>query len=95
VHWRAIDRAASGTTGGDTANGLTTDDEAPERSAYGIVLDLAEAGYILKERAGHRNRYQIQARLPLPEPSSRERTASQKIVLAGGKYMAQGTVKRF
>jgi len=43
-----------------------------ERSAYGIVLDLAEAGYILKEKTGRRNRYQIQAHLPLPEPSSRE-----------------------
>ena len=41
-----------------------------ERSAYGIVTDLAEAGYIVKQKNGRRNRYQIQAHLPLPEPAS-------------------------
>jgi len=55
-----------------------------ERSAYGIVLDLAEAGYILKEKAGRRNHYQIQAHLPLPESSSRERTVGEVLALLGG-----------
>ena len=36
-----------------------------ERSAYGIVTDLAEAGYIVKQKDGRRNRYQIQAHLLL------------------------------
>jgi predicted ArsR family transcriptional regulator len=45
-----------------------------ERSAYGIVQDLADAGYIVKEKAGRRNRYRILAHLPLREPASRERT---------------------
>jgi DNA-binding IclR family transcriptional regulator len=57
-----------------------------ERSAYGIVLDLAEAGYIVKEKTGRRNRYQIQAHLPLPESSSRERTVGEVLaLLAGGE----------
>jgi hypothetical protein len=57
-----------------------------ERSAYGIVLDLAEAGYIVKEKTGRRNRYQIQAHLPLPEPTSRERTVGEVLaLLAGGE----------
>ncbi len=43
-----------------------------ERSAYGIVNDLAEAGYIVKERDGRRNRYQIQHHLPLPETPDRD-----------------------
>jgi hypothetical protein len=55
-----------------------------ERSAYGIVLDLAEAGYILKEKTGRRNHYQIQAHLPLPEPSSRERTVGEVLALLAG-----------
>jgi len=38
-----------------------------ERSAYGIVADLAAAGYAVKQKDGRRNRYQIQAHLPLPE----------------------------
>jgi DNA-binding IclR family transcriptional regulator len=32
-----------------------------ERSAYGIVADLAEARYVIKQKDGRRNRYQIQA----------------------------------
>jgi hypothetical protein len=43
-----------------------------ERSAYGIVTDLTAAGYVVKQKDGRRNRYQIQAHLPLPEPASRE-----------------------
>jgi DNA-binding MarR family transcriptional regulator len=45
-----------------------------ERTASGIVTDLAAAGYVVKQKDGRRNRYQIQARLPLPETDSRERT---------------------
>ncbi|MGH3304148.1 MAG: helix-turn-helix transcriptional regulator [Streptosporangiaceae bacterium] len=55
-----------------------------ERSAYGIVLDLAEAGYILKAKDGRRNRYRVQAHLPLPEPSSRERTVGEVLALLAG-----------
>ena len=55
-----------------------------ERSAYGIVLDLADAGYIVKEKDGRRNRYQIQAHLPLPDPSSRERTVGEMLALLAG-----------
>ena len=57
-----------------------------ERSAYGIVIDLAEAGYIVKEKDGRRNRYQIQSHLPLPEPTSQERTVGEVLtLLAGGE----------
>ena len=43
-----------------------------ERAAHGIVNDLAEAGYVIKHKDGRRNRYQIEANLPLREPVSRE-----------------------
>ncbi len=52
-----------------------------ERSAYGIVTDLAEAGYIVKHKDGRRNRYQIQAHLPLPEPTRRERAVGEVLAL--------------
>ena len=55
-----------------------------ERSAYGIVTDLAEAGYIVKEKNGRRNRYQIQSHLPLPEPTSQERTVGEVLTLLAG-----------
>jgi hypothetical protein len=43
-----------------------------ERSAYGIVTDLTQAGYVIKQKDGRRNRYQIQAHLPLPDPVGQE-----------------------
>jgi DNA-binding IclR family transcriptional regulator len=52
-----------------------------ERGAYGIVTDLAEAGYIVKQKNGRRHRYQIQAHLPLPEPTSQERTVGEILAL--------------
>jgi hypothetical protein len=55
-----------------------------ERSAYGIVSELAEAGYVVKQKDGRRNRYQIQAHLPLPEPTSRERTVGEILALLAG-----------
>ena len=55
-----------------------------ERSAYGIVTDLTAAGYTVKQKDGRRNRYQIQAHLPLPETDSRERTIGQIVALLTG-----------
>jgi DNA-binding IclR family transcriptional regulator len=45
-----------------------------ERTAHGIVADLANAGYVVKERDGRRNRYQIKHDLPLPEATASQRT---------------------
>ena len=55
-----------------------------ERSAYGIVSELTEAGYVVKQKDGRRNRYQIQAHLPLPEPTSRDRTVGEVLALLAG-----------
>jgi len=55
-----------------------------ERSAYGIVTDLAQAGYILKQKDGRRNRYQIQTHLPLPESTSQGRTLGEMLTLLAG-----------
>jgi DNA-binding IclR family transcriptional regulator len=48
-----------------------------ERSAHGIVTDLVGAGYVVKEKDGRRNRYSVEAQLPLPESISRERTVGE------------------
>ena len=55
-----------------------------ERSAYGIVTDLTQAGYIVKQKDGRRNRYQIQTHLPLPEYTSQERTVGEVLALLTG-----------
>lgn len=52
-----------------------------ERTAFGIVADLTEAGYVLKERDGRRNRYQVQEHLPLGDPLTRERTIGELLEL--------------
>ena len=43
-----------------------------ERTAHGIITDLADAGYVVKQKDGRRNRYRIEADLPLREIGSRE-----------------------
>jgi hypothetical protein len=55
-----------------------------ERSAFGIIADLVEGGYVVKEKDGRRNRYHIQAHLPLPEPDGRERTIGEILALLAG-----------
>jgi DNA-binding MarR family transcriptional regulator len=55
-----------------------------ERSAFGIITDLVEAGYVVKEKDGRRNRYHIQAHLRLPELSRRERTIGEFLALLAG-----------
>ncbi len=55
-----------------------------ERSAYGIVTDLAAAGYVVKQKHGRRNRYQIQAHLPLPEPASQGLVIGEVLALLAG-----------
>jgi hypothetical protein len=55
-----------------------------ERSAFGIITDLVEAGYVVKQKNGRRNRYHIQAHLPLPEPTSQERTVGEVLALLTG-----------
>ena len=52
-----------------------------ERTAYGIVTDLTEAGYVVKDKDGRRNRYQIQAHLPMREAVGRERTIGEVLEL--------------
>ena len=39
-----------------------------ERSAHGIVADLAEAGYVVKQKDGRRNRYQTLRSLSVCSP---------------------------
>ena len=52
-----------------------------ERSAYGIVADLVEAGYVVKDKDGRRNRYRVEGQLPLPESIGRERTVGEVLAL--------------
>jgi predicted ArsR family transcriptional regulator len=45
-----------------------------ERAVYGIVNDLTEGGYLVKEKVGRRTHYQMQDRFSLPEALAQDRT---------------------
>jgi hypothetical protein len=60
-----------------------------DRSAYGIITDLTAAGYVVKHKDGRRNRYQIQARLPLPEPASQEPAIGEVLALLVGERLGR------
>jgi hypothetical protein len=55
-----------------------------ERSAHAIVSDLAAAGYVVKQKDGRRNRYQVQARVPWPETGTPEPAAGDVLALIEG-----------
>ena len=60
-----------------------------ERSAYAIVSDLTDAGYVRKKRDGRRNRYTVQQHRRLPEPTLRERTVGDVLALLDGDKPAK------
>jgi DNA-binding IclR family transcriptional regulator len=61
-----------------------------ERSAHSIVSDLADAGYVVKQKDGRRNRYQIQAHLPLPGAASGEPAIGEILALLAGAPAGPG-----
>ncbi len=63
-----------------------------ERAAYRIVAELADAGYIGRERNGRRNRYTINALLPLPDPIAREQNVGELLEILTA---TDGSERRF
>jgi len=60
-----------------------------ERSAHRIVVELAEAGYISRQRNGRRNDYTIQSHLPLPDPLAREQKLGDRLATLAGQRLAE------
>jgi MarR family len=52
-----------------------------ERAAHRIVVELADAGYITRERNGRRNHYTINAHFPLPDPIAREQNVGELLAI--------------
>jgi len=65
-----------------------------ERSAHRIVTDLTAAGYISKHKDDRRDRYQIVAHQPLPEPITREKTFREVLALLPGTSAGQPPAER-
>ena len=57
-----------------------------ERAAQRILSELVEEGYVLRERQGRRNRYQVVAERPMRHPLVQEREIGELLeVLIGSK----------
>jgi predicted ArsR family transcriptional regulator len=56
-----------------------------ERAAHRIVGELADAGYVSRQRVGRRNRYAIRSDLPVPDSLARnQRVGDLLAVLTPG-----------
>jgi hypothetical protein len=87
--WNFLTNHARGTVGHRTRPGVCLRDVAvsldvTERSALAIVAGLAAAWYVAKYKHGRRNRYRIQAHLPLPEPASKEAAIGDVLAMLVG-----------
>jgi len=60
-----------------------------ERAAHRIVVELASAGYIWRERNGRRNHYTIQSHVPLPDPLVREQKLGDLLAILAGQPLAE------
>jgi len=65
-----------------------------ERAAHRIVAELADAGYITRERNGRRNHYTINAHLPLPDTLARGRNVGELLEILTATHRSDRTVER-
>ncbi|MDX6586830.1 MAG: hypothetical protein QOI31_1303 [Solirubrobacterales bacterium] len=63
-----------------------------ERATHRILGELVKEGYVLRERQGRRNRYEIVADLPLPHPLVQERQVGELIAVLVGSDRSESAV---
>jgi hypothetical protein len=73
---------------------IAADLDITERHAYAIVTDLTDAGYIVKEREGRRNRYQVQNDLALPDLPDREQAIGEVLDVLTGRGAKRKSTRR-
>jgi predicted transcriptional regulator len=65
-----------------------------ERAAHRIVTELADAGYITRQRNGRRNQYTVNAHLPLPDPIAREQNVGELLEILTATRESERRVDR-
>ena len=55
--------------------------DVTERTAYGIVADLSDGGYVAKEREGRRNVYHVQSHMPIRDAVGQHRAIGELLGL--------------
>jgi predicted transcriptional regulator len=61
-----------------------------ERAAHRIVSELVDGGYVLRERKGRRNRYQVVPERPLRHPLVQEREVGDLLAVLLGSGFDRG-----
>lgn len=61
-----------------------------ERAVQRIVAELEEGGYLLRERDGRRNRYEVRASLPLRHPIEKHCEVSSLLRVLEGAKVSRG-----
>ena len=62
-----------------------------ERAAHRILSELVDEGYVVRERQGRRNRYEVKTELPLPHPLAREHEVGDLLDVLVGSTSGVGT----
>ena len=62
-----------------------------ERAAHRILSELVDDGYVLRERQGRRNRYQVITELPLRHPLARDREVGDLLGILIGSTNRNGS----
>jgi hypothetical protein len=65
-----------------------------ERAAHRIVAELADAGYITRQRNGRRNQYTINTHFPLPDPIAREQNVGELLEILTATHVSARRVER-
>jgi hypothetical protein len=65
-----------------------------ERAAHRIVVELAAAGYITRQRNGRRNQYTINSDLPVHDPIARERNVGQLLEILTAPQRSERQIDR-
>ena len=61
-----------------------------ERAAQRILSELVEEGYVLRERQGRRNRYQVVVERPMRHPLGQEREIGELLEVLTGSSAVEG-----
>src|SRR4051812_1215459 len=56
-----------------------------ERATHRILSELVDEGYVLREREGRRNHYQVVAELPLRHPLVQDRAVGDLLEIVTGR----------
>jgi predicted ArsR family transcriptional regulator len=65
-----------------------------ERAAHRIVVELADAGYITRERNGRRNTYTVNADSRLPDPIARGQNVGELLAILTATHAPNQRTKR-